>query len=569
MRRLLVLVLLASGGIAAADPPAARIAELEAQVAATDDASPAKAELLHRLAERYRDAGRPAQVIATCRRLVDGAAFQRYARRDEALFTLAYTLQAEQQLPDARRVYQRLIKDFPASRFIPDAYLAFGDYYFEQGDMVSARRFYDKVAQFPLARVHAYALYKRAWCAFNLHDVDAAIAGFGAVREPAAARHPTALERDARLTLAQAWAQARGPAGAFEHFRGVDAALAPAMLDRLATAYADRGRFAWSTQVYEELARRAPGSEARCRWQQAVVKNTLASGGRDAAEAALRRLLATAEEAARRRPPPAGLAECTRAARATLAELARVWHLESAKGPADARPRAKRLCEEYLRRFPDGEEAAAVAYHHAQILEQDARGAGGRAVCEAFDRAVALAARPGADPKLRGEAARAAVTCWKRLVEGDPAAPAAGRARDRRRPKPAPADQASLVAALDAALDAAPVAAERVSWLYLKARTLYQAERLAQAAPVFAEVALGHRRDPVALYAAQLLLDTLNRLGRMDELDRFVDCFLVVPELTRDPEFREVLVKLRRTIDTRANRPAAPPGGRPVPAGCR
>jgi TolA-binding protein len=90
------------------------------------------------------------------------ARFPRYQRMDEVLFSLASLVGAEHQV-EARELFHRLIREYPRSRYIPDAYLAFAQFYFEQGEMNAARRFYEKVASFPRARLRGYALYKRVW----------------------------------------------------------------------------------------------------------------------------------------------------------------------------------------------------------------------------------------------------------------------------------------------------------------------------------------------------------------------------------------------------------------------
>ncbi|HET8936918.1 MAG TPA: tetratricopeptide repeat protein, partial [Polyangiales bacterium] len=95
-----------------------------------------------------------------------------FKKMDEVLFTLGFSLEEMKQYDRARQVYHRLIKGFPQSTYIPNAYLSFAEYYFQQGDMKAAQQFYQKVTEIPAERnkVYGYAIYKQAWCFYNLED---------------------------------------------------------------------------------------------------------------------------------------------------------------------------------------------------------------------------------------------------------------------------------------------------------------------------------------------------------------------------------------------------------------
>src|SRR5262245_5527318 len=104
--------------------------------------------------------------------------FASYPKMDEVLFYLGYMLQQVKRNDDARVFFLRLVKDYPQSRFVPDAYLSFGEYYFEQGEMENAMKFYDKVTKFEQSKVYGYALYKKAWAFYNLKEFAHSMEGF-------------------------------------------------------------------------------------------------------------------------------------------------------------------------------------------------------------------------------------------------------------------------------------------------------------------------------------------------------------------------------------------------------
>src|SRR5262249_7285204 len=113
--------------------------------------------------------------------VADNPKFANYKRMDQVLFYLAYMLQQVKRNDDARRFFLRLVKDYPQSQFVPYAYLSFGEYYFEQGDMEAAMKFYDKVTKFPQSVVYGYALYKKGWAFYNLKEFQSSMSTFVSV----------------------------------------------------------------------------------------------------------------------------------------------------------------------------------------------------------------------------------------------------------------------------------------------------------------------------------------------------------------------------------------------------
>ncbi len=190
------------------------------------------------LAQGKRMLARAVSLLATA---VTLPAALRSPKLDEALFRLGTLYQQSGQPVEARRTFQHLIKDFPLSRFVPDAFLAFGDYFFEQNDMASARAFYEKVAQFPKARVYAYALYKTGWVDFNLGDATKALQDFVATVAASTDKTQATLHNAALKDLVLVYAKVGAPDKASAFFQRIAAGQARALLERLAEGYADDG----------------------------------------------------------------------------------------------------------------------------------------------------------------------------------------------------------------------------------------------------------------------------------------------------------------------------------------
>jgi hypothetical protein len=90
-----------------------------------------------------------------------------YSHLDEAAYYLAYEHERAGDLPNARRVYLGLIVQTPSSRFIPMAYLAFGEMFASEAQndptkWVLAQAAYAKVLETPppANEVYGYAWYR-------------------------------------------------------------------------------------------------------------------------------------------------------------------------------------------------------------------------------------------------------------------------------------------------------------------------------------------------------------------------------------------------------------------------
>ena len=90
-----------------------------------------------------------------------------YPLLDEILYYLAYEYEQAQDLTNARRVYYDLVTKTPTSKFVPNAYLAFGELFFNEAlqdpsKWEPAKQAYQKVITKPPPenKVYGYAWYR-------------------------------------------------------------------------------------------------------------------------------------------------------------------------------------------------------------------------------------------------------------------------------------------------------------------------------------------------------------------------------------------------------------------------
>jgi tetratricopeptide (TPR) repeat protein len=109
----------------------------------------------------------------------------------------------------------------------------------------------------------------------------------------------------------------------------------------------------------------------------------------------------------------------------------------------------------------------------------------------------------------KATAAQRAMLAWKNAMARDPSA------------KPAPSRELAFLKALDIYLPLAP-AAEHPELLFLKARTLHKRDQFADAIPIFEDIVKRFPREALSEYAANLLLDSLNRTNDFERLTLWV-----------------------------------------------
>ena len=554
---------------------------------ATDDDDPQKPDFYFRLAELYAEKQRyyfykqhsldqkiydtPANQRGTLQReqqsyekeqekwlyqavstYVEASKFRKYNRMDEVLFKLAYLLQTVHKEDQAREFFHRLIKDYPNSKYVPEAYLSFGEYYFAKGEMDAALKFYQRVEQFPKSPVYGYAVYKQGWCYINLGDFKKALEIFVDVIKLAREnrggdkRQNAALEKEAKKDVVKAFARLPGasPDKAWSFFQNVGGDFAPKMMEILGELYWEQGMFPQSTQVYKKIIEMNKTSPRICEWQNKIVRNTLSSGTkRDQVQEVGRLGLAFEHVGKMGNAKRDVLEECRNAFHDISKELALVWHKEAQKTKnPDTYQLTKFVYKVYLEHFPKEKGSIDMAFYYGEVLW----------VTESWKEAAEqYTAVVKMDPrgKYVKEAAYAAVLAWKNYLNIDDQGQGIqdkGKQDEKSlKPKTIPDYQQKMIAAFDTYIQYVPDAPELVKIKYRKARIYYEYNHFDQAVVLFKDIVDHHSKDELAVYSANLMLDSLNAQGKTKEVVAWVDKFLENKDLMKDPQFQKDMVTIK------------------------
>src|SRR5690606_19052143 len=271
-----------------------------------------------------------------------------YERMDEVLFFLGYTLWEADQKEEALGAYRTLLTRFPNSKFAPDAYIAFGEWYFDNSegkpDMLrSALEAYTKAASYTEARVYGYAIYKQGWCLYNLTDYAGAADKFkatvyyGEVTTTVGGDDKMALVREARKDYVLAYSRFGDPAQARAAFHQVGGdEHVRTMLKQLAGIYYDDGKDKEAVLIYRELIRDQPLSPEAPFFQSRIVDSVMRVGNKRLTVEQARILVdifleVRKADVIRTREDRIAMERAEELSERTLSSLAVNWHNEAKK----------------------------------------------------------------------------------------------------------------------------------------------------------------------------------------------------------------------------------------------
>jgi tetratricopeptide (TPR) repeat protein len=500
--------------------------------------------------------------------------YPNYSQLDEVLYYLAYEYEQANDLKNARSVYYDLIKKAPQSKYIPNAYLAFGELFFNeaQGDPSKwdlAAQAYTEVTKYPAPanKVYGYAWYKLGYVFWNKGELEKALNAFkktiefGVVHSqlPGASK----LADSARRDVVPVYALKGDPAQAYNFMHNISGDPAGSnektykMMDDLGMNYLDTGHYPEAILLYKDLIIRDK-SGRNCVYQAHITEATMAmkSNDKDRIVKEVDNQVKIYNDVKNGGYSAEQKAECANKTAALTTETAMAWHLEAVgsqgqRGTGD--PKTMALAAQLYKKvvdtwhadefskfeFPrivkeDWPNIYKIKYAMADLLyfQKDWAKCG-----PAFDSVV----QENPNSPEAAEAAYAAVLCYQNIYEethkgdvgkkgagnlpgqadkkGDKKAQAAAEA-EKLKPKEMTDNQKGMVSAFNKYICYIKPAAsdnagqdQLVEVKYARSRTYFEAQHWEEAAIGFRDIALNNADRDVGIYAAQLYLESVNVLG--------------------------------------------------------
>lgn len=467
---------------------------------------------------------------------------------DQVYYYLGANLMELGQRAKALNVFRELIRSYPKSKFVPNVLVAFGDYYFDADEMGDALKAYDKVASsYKNSAVYGYAVYKKAWCYYNMDNKEKALDLFLATLKHADKNkhlpNSKPLRKQATKDIVMTFAHVGAASKAIPFFKKITKNNKKDWLkmgERLAVFYGDKGKFEDSMSMYRELIKLNRTSAKTIDYQYEIVRNQTSQNAYSLETLKQLVLLMKLVQYA-----DAGkFAELDKKSykitRAKVEELARNWstvyHREAQQTKnADLYSKAFYLYREYLKTFTDSPKLYSMTFFYGELLYKLQKW---KPAAETYEKALAINDKG----KYTKELVYSIVLAYFKVVSvseskaqlEDDAKKIVKDETDDKKPKKVeipkkkkiPATHNRLVIACERYVKYAPDGERIVDVKYTMARIFYDHNHLKKAVEIFKDIAYKHSKHRLAVIAANLHLDSLNLLQDYDGLEKAVAGYL-------------------------------------------
>lgn len=208
-----------------------------------------------------------------------------FGQYDLALYVDGFLAYEQGKQDEALARFDRILKDFPQSRFVPDAHMARAESLFNgKADYAAALVEYEQVLAFKTSDLYGLAMFKSAWCLWRLGRPDEAAKRFVAVFEITDPKTGTTnavqrkqldeLQSEALKYLVEVFTEdekntAQDVYGFLTKIGGDR--FAGKVVRALAVQFYDQGHFDRGIEAYELLLKLEPASPDAGKWVLAIA----------------------------------------------------------------------------------------------------------------------------------------------------------------------------------------------------------------------------------------------------------------------------------------------------------
>lgn len=522
--------------------------------------------------------------------------YKDFERSDEVLYFLGQNLMEMGEERKSLVSYKRLIEKYPKSKYLPDAHLAFGEYYFNNSkgkrDMLEkALQSYKDAAKYPENAVYGYALYKQGWCYFNMGEYEKAMDQYKAVllyaefagkdevegKEKAGKGSRAGLVKEARNDYVRSYARKIDgtPSDGKDRFSKLPKTNNEdlrTMIKQLANLYYEDGKDKEAAVAFDMLIKERPTSPEAPGYQGKIIDCVMRAGNKRMTVQQVRRLVKIMDDvkAANKQMNEKELKtleEAKELSERTISNLAVNWHNEAKKTRDDETfGFANEVYADYLTLFPDNAKAYDLRFFWAELLNDNLnkydKAAEQYTIVVETDikRKDKCGAPPekGEDGKPKPPLCRWMVNAaYNAILANDQVVKAvvtSGKLKlepvsDPNKKNAIHPENKALLEACERYLKHVPEGEKKVEIAYKAAKIYYDYNHLEEAVARFAEIALKYpdhkfeNGDKAGEIAANLVLDSYNLQGDWAKVNEWARKFYAEEKLATG-KFREDLAKL-------------------------
>jgi tetratricopeptide (TPR) repeat protein len=310
--------------------------------------------------------------------------YPQYTRADEVLFYLGSALQEVKQPAKAVKQFQRLTREYSNSVYLPDSYVNIGEYYFENNNAYPALKAYKQATKYKNSPKFGFALYKLAWCYYNVGSYGEAIENMKAVishsQSGAASgdKKKITLQEEALKDLVRFFADAGEMDEAYAYFNKLGKQeLIIKMLKRLAKMYFAQGKFDQAIKTYRRLIAENKNSSKAPDYQNEIISAYQKMGRKDSTLKEIQRLLKdygkNSSWARANSSNPKAIKEASNHVERALRGVASEYFIEARKLGTGSQAfetykHAEQAYRVYLSEFPSGKYSYDIRYQFGELL---------------------------------------------------------------------------------------------------------------------------------------------------------------------------------------------------------
>jgi TolA-binding protein len=485
-----------------------------------------------------------------------------FSEYDLALYVDGFLAYEQGKQDEALARFDRILKEFPRSRFVPDAHLARAEALFNgKYDYAGALAEYEKVLEFKGSDLYGLAMFKSAWCLWRVGRGGEAAKRFVAVFEitdregkklnGAAQRQLDELQSEALKYLIEVFTEdekntAQDVYGFLTKIGGDR--FAGKVVRALAAQFYDQAHYDRGIEAYELLLKLEPASRDAGHWMLAIAQGYNASEDWPRLRATYERAVAgytAGSPWARAQGEPAVVQGASNELERQLKEHALQLH---AKAQKDKTSRAEfegaaNLYGVYLSKFSGEKDAYQVQYYLAEIYFYRLE----RPTDAATHYMAAARAIPGAaadrEPlkSLRHDAIYNAIAALERVRLAELEARKKQRAGDKS-PSAFQETEADkkFAEALDLYAQLYPADPALPELFFRQGRQYYDYGVYDAAVKIWGSLIEKFPRSQLALGAGELILDSFNRAKNYENIETWARRLKSAPAFAGEPNQKKL-----------------------------
>lgn len=466
---------------------------------------------------------------------------------DEVYFFMASNLMEVGKPLPAIRYYTLVTEKYKNSKYAADAFYEMAEYFFNNNNVFKAMPAYKAIIDgYPNNPFFGFALYKYGWCLYNVGEYEESIKVFQQVVEYSNKFNKVELKEEALKDMVTPYAEAGSVDDAEKYFKTIvkEHKYFVMVLVKLAGIYFEQDKNEEAIKIYRKLMSEVPTAPECPQWQKQIVECYKKLNMKDNVRLEIVNLVEkygnpdSAWAKANAKKDPTAVESAVQTAEANLRILLVEYHNEARKTQSEKTWQVvEELYPKYLKFYPKSEAAYDIRFNYAEFLWEKKK------YVEAGDQYQIVA-----DLNPRGhhfeDASYGAVSAFGMLLQkeqekrnaeikqgvanrkkaGDSnideakitiAGQTQGVAAKKGippefQPKPIPELEQKFIKACDTYIKNIPRSKYLVDIIYKQAVTYYAFNHFQESVPVFEMIVQKYPRDELAVFAADLIMDSLN-----------------------------------------------------------